>query len=198
MLAGLTGLSCAGKNYIAHIFERHGFSVLDADRLAHDALNEAKDAVLSRWGADLLDADGTINRAALGGKVFGKSGELAALEHITYPLINKKTFYWLSENEGKPCLFNAPLLHKSEIFDKLDCIIIVTAPFLIRLLRAKRRDKRTLDDIIKRFSSQKKFSVQYFRKNTDTYSIENGWTSLFSPKRLEKRVEELCKKLLES
>jgi dephospho-CoA kinase len=196
MFAGLTGLSCAGKNYVAHIFEQHGFSVLDADRIAHDALNEAGDAVRSRWGGGILNADGTINRAALGKKVFGKSDELAALEALTHPLINKKTLDWLSENDGGPCLFNAPLLHKSAVFDRLDCVIIVSAPFLIRLLRAKRRDKRSFADIIKRFTSQKNFSVQYSRKNTDTYTIENGWAELFAPKALEKRVEELCRKLL--
>jgi dephospho-CoA kinase len=197
MFAGLTGLSCAGKNHVARIFKAHGFSVLDADAAAHEALNEAKDAVSSRWGEDVLGADGTVNRAALGKKVFGKGEELAALENITYPLINKKTFDWILENEGKECIFNAPLLHKSAVFDRLDCVIIVTSPLLLRLLRAMLRDKRAFTDIIKRFISQKNFAVQYLRKNTDTYIIKNGWTEMFSKKKLEKSVEGLCKRLME-
>jgi dephospho-CoA kinase len=195
MLAGLTGLSCAGKNYVARIFQRNGFAVLDADEVAHDALLEAKDALLARWGTEIFNADGMINRAALGKKVFGKRDELAALESITYPLINKKTFDWLSGHEGEACIFNAPLLHKSAVFDKLDCIIIVSAPFLIRLFRALLRDKRSFSDIIGRFKSQKNFTVQYLRKNTDTYIIENGWIAMLFPKKLKKKVAELCKKL---
>jgi dephospho-CoA kinase len=192
MLIGLTGLSCAGKNYVSLLLLERGCCVLDADELAHEVLDEQKEAVLARWGRGVLDEDGKVSRKALGGFVFGNEEELSALENLLYPAIDRKILEWAEGNKRETCVINAAVLHKSAVFDKLDMIVIVRAPYLTRLIRAKFRDRRKFGEIIKRFKSQNDFFSQYFKKNADTCIIENGGIGIF-PSRLsmKKKIDKL-------
>jgi dephospho-CoA kinase len=173
MVIGLTGAYCAGKNYIASIFEQRGVPVLDVDKLGYVALEEEKGTIFSRFGCDLKNPDGTVNRRLLGKKVFGKPEELAALEAIVHPGANRLTEEWICEQRGKTCVINAALLHRSSCFEMLDCIIVVTAPYFTRLLRARRRDRLSWFALFRRFASQKDFCAQYFSGNADIYRVEN-------------------------
>jgi dephospho-CoA kinase len=201
-ILGLTGTYCAGKNQVARLLERRGLPVLDVDKLGHLAIEGEKEAILARFGADLLGSEGKVDRRRLGARVFGKPGELAALEALVHPAANRMTDEWIACQEGqgfKACVINAALLHRSSAFPRLDGIIIVRAPWLIRLLRAKRRDHLPWGVLIRRFGSQKGFEGQYFNKNftgnTDIYIIENrGYSALFSrffDRRLERRVDQI-------
>jgi dephospho-CoA kinase len=201
-LLGLTGTYCAGKNHVARLLEGRGFPVLDVDRLGHQALEAEKEAVLSRFGADLLGPDGKLDRKRLGARVFGKPEELAALEAIVHPAANRMTDEWIACQEGRglrACVINAALLHRSSTLPRLDAIIIVRAPWFIRLLRAKQRDRLPWGDLIRRFRSQKGFESQYFNKNftgnADIYIMENrGYFAFFSrlsERRLEHRLDQV-------
>ena len=174
MLIGLTGKYCAGKNYIAALLERRGLAVLDVDKLGHIAIECKKEAIIARFGEDILNRDGTVNRRLLGAKVFGKADELATLQDIVHPEANRLTIEWIAAQKCAHCVINAAVLHKSAVFDQLDCIILVSAPWFIRLLRAKRRDKLPWISLIKRFSSQKQFPSQYSSGNADIYKVENS------------------------
>ncbi|MDR1128058.1 MAG: dephospho-CoA kinase [Treponema sp.] len=171
---GLTGMYCAGKNYIASLLEKRGFSALDVDRLGHRAIEEEREAILRRFGPGILGNGGGIDRKKLGALAFGKSGELAALEAIVHPAVNRLTEQWLLEQEGRPLAINAALLHKSSVFARLDAVILVTAPWLVRLVRARRRDRLPWAELLRRFYSQRDFISQYLRENTDIYVIGNG------------------------
>jgi dephospho-CoA kinase len=196
MLVGLTGLSCAGKNYVASLLEQRGCRVLDADELAHQVLDEQKEAVVSRWGDGILDQNGKVNRKELGAAVFGKREELCALEDLLYPAIDGKTLAWAEDNKDDICVVNAAVLHKSAAFEKLDFIVIVRAPFLTRLIRAKIRDKRRFGEIVRRFQSQKDFLSQYLRKNADTCIMENGGIGVFSFRSsMGKKIDKLMTRL---
>jgi dephospho-CoA kinase len=198
---GLTGTYCAGKNHIARLLEARGLPVLDVDKLGHQAIEAEKEAILARFGPDLLGADGKVERKRLGAKVFGKPEELAALEAIVHPTANRMTGEWIAcrEKEGRSCVINAARLHRSTALPRLEGIIIVKAPWFIRLLRAKRRDRLSWKELIRRFRSQKGFEDQYFDKNftgnADIYIIENrGYFVFFSrffEKRLERRLDQI-------
>ncbi|MDR0452347.1 MAG: dephospho-CoA kinase [Treponema sp.] len=172
---GLTGMYCAGKNYVASLLEKRGFSTLDVDKLGHTAIEQEREAILRRFGPEILGNKGGIDRKKLGALVFGESGELAALEAIVHPAVNRLTEQWLLEQEGTRLLaINAALLHKSSVFDRLDAIILVTAPWFVRLIRARGRDRLPWRELLRRFRSQRDFMSQYSRKNTDIYVIGNG------------------------
>lgn len=174
MLIGLTGQYCAGKNHVAAILEARGIPVLDVDTLGHQALEQEKNAVIARFGTEVLTANGRIDRRALGVKVFGNSQALSDLEAIVHPRANQLTESWILTHGDKTALaINAALLHRSVVFPRLTCIIIVQANIVTRLIRAQKRDKLPLHMLLKRFKSQTQFTTQYFSGNADTYIVKN-------------------------
>jgi len=194
MLIGLTGTYCSGKNHIAALLEARGLPVLDVDKLGYKVLETEKETIFAQFGGDLRKADGSVDRRLLGQKVFGKPEKLAALEAIVHPAANRLTTEWVAEREragDRACVINAALLHRTPVFARLDRIILVTAPYLTRLIRAKRRDKLSWVEILKRFASQKDFTSQYLSKNAEIYRVKNpGLTGAGnSSKKLDSRLD---------
>ena len=194
MLIGLTGKYCAGKNHVAALLQARGLPVLDVDKLGYQVLETEKEAIFAQFGPDLKKADGSPDRRLLGQRVFGNPEKLAALEAIVHPAANRLTDEWIAAQNG-PCVINAALLHRSSAFNRLDRIILVTAPLLIRLIRAKRRDKLPWPAILKRFASQKDFNSQYLAVNAEIYRVENpglfGSRNSRYKEKLERRIEKV-------
>ena len=200
-IIGLTGNYCAGKNHVAGILERRSIPVLDVDKLGHQAIETEKERLLERFGNEILSQDGSmsvsmsIDRKRLGDKVFGRPEELQALEEIIHPVANRETLAWINARMEPACVINAALLHRSSAFEMLDAVIIVEAPFFVRLLRAKKRDRLPWTALLKRFKSQKKFKAQLFKKIADIYKVENSACFSFNKdsaeKKLNKRVNEI-------
>jgi len=191
MLIGITGKYCAGKNYAAALLEKRGLPVLDVDKIGYQVLEAEKEAIFARFGSDLKRQDGALNRRLLGQRTFGEPEKLAALEAIVHPPVNRLTDEWIAARAGT-CVINAALLHKSSAFNRLDRIIIVTSPFFVRLLRARRRDRLSWTEILRRFASQKDFNSQYLTVNAEIKRVENpglsGSQNLL--KKLERRIDK--------
>jgi dephospho-CoA kinase len=90
---GLTGPIGCGKSTVAAMLGARGAMVIDADALAR-AVTEpgepALTAIVERFGPDILTADGALDRAALGRRVFADSVELRALEAIVHPAVRPR------------------------------------------------------------------------------------------------------------
>ncbi|MCL2758749.1 MAG: dephospho-CoA kinase [Treponema sp.] len=174
MIIGLTGTYCSGKNHIAALLEARGYPVLDVDKLGYQALETEKEAILAQFGEGCLTPEnGALDRRKLGQIVFGNSEKLTALEAIIHPVANRMTEEWIA-GQNKPCVVNAALLHRSAVFKRLNRLILVKAPFVTRLIRAKRRDRLSLRETLKRMASQKDFNAQYLSINAEIYIVENS------------------------
>jgi dephospho-CoA kinase len=209
---GLTGLYCAGKNHVAALLEKRGVPVLDVDKLGHRALESEKAAVVRRFGKGVLAPDGSVDRRALADMVYsagagsrsGPPGEgLAALEAIVHPAVNALTDKWIEEvardvarEAPGLCVVNAALIHRSGAFCRLRALIIVKAPFLVRLYRARKRDRIPVRELFRRFRAQGKFTPQYLAAKTDIYIIDNSGFS-GSGMNLEKRLDEIFTRIRE-
>jgi dephospho-CoA kinase len=196
-LLGLTGLYCAGKNYIAALLEKRGIPVLDVDRLGHAAIEREKAAIARRFGEDMLEVDGSVNRRLLGERVFGSPAELAALEGLVHPAANALAGEWIARQEetaartGGPrfCVINAALLHRCASLNRIAAVIIVKAPFPLRLYRAWRRDRLSPAKLLVRFARQREFNAQYLAVNADIYIIANS--GFAAGRSLEKRLDTI-------
>ena len=88
-------------------------------------------------------------------------------------------------------MINAPLLQRAGLQSICDAVVFVTAPVLIRLARAMRRDNLPLRDAWVRINAQKDVRPQFNDPGVDTYSVPN-WGSVRS---LERRVERVLRRL---
>lgn len=195
LVLGLTGVYCAGKNHVARLLEERGFKVLDVDKLGHRVIEIEREAIINCFGREVLGEDGIIDRKRLGERVFGKPEELAALEGIVHPAVNRITLEWMEERKGKPLVINAALLHRSSALNRLDGIILVKAPLITRLLRARRRDRLPWRQLVKRFLSQRKFTALYSAQNADIHIVYNrgylGFCSRLFGRNLKHRIDTI-------
>ena len=89
----LTGNIAAGKSTVVDWFRRWGATIIDADALARDAQAPGSDVlatIVRRFGHDVLAKDGTLDRAALRGKVMGDDEALSALNAIVHPAVQRR------------------------------------------------------------------------------------------------------------
>jgi len=87
---GLTGGIASGKSTVAGMFRERGARVIDADQIGHDLLRPSETAyqeVVQRFGPEVLDSSGEVNRLRLGARVFADRAQLDALNAILHPLI---------------------------------------------------------------------------------------------------------------
>jgi len=200
VIIGLTGLYCAGKNHTALLLEKRGLPVLDVDKLGHEVICTETEKIVRCFGVEVLGPGGLADRRLLGKRVFGRPEELAALENIVHPAVNRLISEWIARQSG-PCVINAALLHRSSIYNQLGAVIVVKAPFLTRFIRAGKRDKLSPQEILKRFFDQKHFP-RYKTKNNedrnsqlisctaDIYIVRNsGFPG--STRRQEKRIDAI-------
>lgn len=165
----VTGQMAAGKNYICSQFEKEGFVSLDLDKTAHTAISLCTPQIISAFGGEaekrgisLLNEDGSLNRRALGQIVFSSPALLAQQESIVYPKIIELTNQFIEENRGKSVILNATVLFKTpELLSKCEKIFFVKANPIKRLIRAKKRDKMPLRQILARFKNQKNLLAEY-------------------------------------
>jgi len=89
-LIALTGGIASGKSTVSARLAEHGAVILDADKLAREAVEPgqpALDRIVETFGDDVLLPDGTLNRPALGARVFGDPAALKQLNDITHPAV---------------------------------------------------------------------------------------------------------------
>jgi dephospho-CoA kinase len=89
---GLIGGIGSGKSQVAALLERKGARVISGDELAHAALRqpEIRQRVAARWGHEILDEHGEVQRRKLGAIVFAAPDERRALEALLHPWIQKE------------------------------------------------------------------------------------------------------------
>lgn len=87
-LLGITGNIACGKSLVSSILAELGADVIDADTVAHSVMQPGSPVlgeIASRFGDNVLNPDGSLNRQALGQIVFGDPELLSELERITHP-----------------------------------------------------------------------------------------------------------------
>lgn len=178
---GLTGPMCAGKNIAQNFFAlKRGFTVLDTDETAHEALERVREAVLSEFskeagqkGLSLVSPDGSIDRRALGALVFSDPALLIRHENIIYPEIDRLIFNFLDEHRNTVVVINAPMLYKSAVLERCSFVVFVSAPAIFRFFRAIQRDSLPVRQILRRFFAQRHLFAQYIKKNADIVRVDN-------------------------
>ena len=198
MIIGLTGPMASGKNLASKILENAGCVSVDADVLAHQAIEKAKDKILLTFEKEateknisVLNEDGTINRRELAKIVFSSKENLKKQESIIHPIVNEMMEDFIQNNSDKTVILNATVLYKTPIINKCDAIIFITSPWIIRFFRAKKRDKIKNIQIFKRFFAQFNIFAKYKNLDADIYKVRN----FISEQKLEQKLLYVLKKI---
>ena len=138
---GLTGNIASGKSEVATMLADRGATIIDADELAREAVEPETQAlkdIIKRWGKDVLNQDGGLDRAALRQIVFADQNELDALNRIVHPGVTRLRDREIARarERGDPIVVCViPLLFERNIVEEFDAIILVDAPRPLRLER---------------------------------------------------------------
>lgn len=190
LVVGLTGNIASGKSTVSRLLTARGVPLIDADVLARDAVapgSPALAAIIARWGARMLNADGTLDRPALRSVVFHDAAERAALDEIVHPAIGEGRNARLAELEanGAPIVVcDIPLLFETGLDAECDVIVLVDAPEAVRLARL--RHDRGLAENEAREMIAAQMPAEQKRPFAD-YVIENAGTEA----ELAARVDEV-------
>lgn len=172
VVVGLTGRYCAGKGTAARVFASMGFRVIDADDVSHEVLAGKASEVIARFGPGVRAEGDGVNRRALGRIVFDDPAARADLEAILYPEITDRIRRFIAG--GGDVAVNAPLLQRAGLQALCDAVVFVTAPAVVRLFRALRRDRLSLREAVKRITSQGDVDPQKNDPSVDTYIVRNA------------------------
>ncbi|XP_017293678.1 bifunctional coenzyme A synthase [Kryptolebias marmoratus] len=157
---GLTGGSGSGKSSIAKQLEALGAVGIDCDKLGHEVYQvgtEAYRKVLQEFGSEILNEDKTINRRALGKKVFGNQERLKSLTDIVWPEIALlvKRRITRARDEGKQvCVVDAAVLLEAGWTDLVHEVWVTIIPEEEAVLRITERDGVSTEDALRRLQSQ--------------------------------------------
>ena len=199
MILCVTGPMAAGKNAVCRILEERGFIALDADRQVHGAIEKAAPEIIKTFSNEakaqnitLTDENGRINRRELGRLLFTSKDLLAKQERIVYPVIIEETKRFIQKQQEQKkeadIILNATVLYKTpELLRLCKYIIYVDAPKITRIVRALKRDRMPLRQILSRFATQKGLFSEYKKTGVPIIKITNAG----SEKKLKSAIESL-------
>jgi len=156
MLIGLTGGIGSGKSTVANRWVALGATEIDADKLAREVVNpgtEGLSMVAARFGADLIQEDGTLNRALLAQRAFGSEADRKDLEGILHPLIQKLAKEKVAGVSGH-VVYTIPLLVETNSQLPFDKVVTISCPEEVRLERLVGSRGMSESDARARFASQ--------------------------------------------
>jgi len=176
IVVGVTGKYCSGKDTATDILSEHGFVEINVDKLGHQALEECRVAVVERFGESIVGHDGRISRSALGRIVFSDRSALRDLEAILHPVMVAMVEERIAElrSEDLPgIVVNAAILFRMGLHLLCDAVIYLHASFLVRVRRARRRDRSGLFAVLRRLAAQRDVAPQFSAPDADILRVGN-------------------------
>lgn len=174
-ILGLTGGIGSGKSAASDYFAKQGVVIVDSDQVARDVVQPGQpawQAILDRYGNDVLLEDQSLNRAWLRKKVFAEPEERVWLESQTHPRIREATIKQLQEATSAYVILASPLLFESKQSALVTRTLVIDVPEDIQLIRASSRDKNEAEQIRKIMAAQ--ISRQERLKHADDIVDNSG------------------------
>lgn len=160
MIIGLTGGIASGKSLVASELARRGAFVIDVDRVARALVEPgepALEAVIREFGPEFRRDDGTLDRRALGRRVFSDPDALARLNGIMFPRLREATEKQVRDAAARGhslIVVDAAVLHEAGLDALVDRVIFVTTSEDVRVERIVARDGLSRKEALDRVKAQ--------------------------------------------
>ncbi|HEY0921773.1 dephospho-CoA kinase [Rheinheimera pacifica] len=142
-VVGLTGGIGCGKSTVTELFASQGVQYVDADIVAREVVlpgTPCLAAISAHFGADILQANGELNRASLRRRVFSNSADKLWLEQLLHPAIRQELLTQLAALTSPYALLVAPLLLENKLNRYVQRVLVIDLPESLQLQRAMARD----------------------------------------------------------
>ncbi|WP_341999849.1 dephospho-CoA kinase [Microbacterium sp. LWH7-1.2] len=160
-LVALTGGIASGKSTIARRLAEHGAVVVDADQLVREVQQPGSPvlaAIAETFGERMLRPDGSLDRAALGSRVFGDDAAIRQLNGIVHPAVRAESARRFeaafAADPDAVVVYDVPLLVEARVEDPWQLIVVAHAPEDVRLRRLVELRGMTETDAAARLASQ--------------------------------------------
>jgi dephospho-CoA kinase len=192
MRVALTGGIASGKTTVAGMLTELGVVVIDSDLLAREVVEPGTpglSAVAEEFGSQVLDADGRLDRTALGAVVFADGAARRRLEAILHPLIRARAAeIETASPPGVLVVHDIPLLVESGQAELFDAVLVVDVPVPTQVERMMRDRGWTREQAEARVAAQ---ADREARLRAATHVIENTGTRDDLRERVTEVVGEL-------
>lgn len=192
LTVGLTGGIGAGKSAVSRLLASYGAVIVDSDRIAREVVEPGTPglaAVVAEFGDGVLAADGSLDRAKLGGIVFADADRLRALNGIVHPLVRDRSAA-LQEEAGPDAVVvnDVPLLAENDLAGLYDVVVVVDAAPATQLDRLVRLRGMAEDEARARMAAQ---ATREQRLAIADIVVDNDGTQAELAERVRKLWEEL-------
>lgn len=186
-IIGVTGGIGSGKSSVARILGELGATVIDADALARDVVEPGSptlDALVARFGPDIVDSSGNLLRAKLAAMAFADPQGTEDLNAIMHPPIARLAADRIARSSTPVVVYDMPLLVETKQHELVDMVIVVDVSPETQMERALARGTLTEEDIKRRLNAQ---ASRDERLAISDYVLSNDGT----PDELRRQVEDL-------
>ena len=188
----ITGSIASGKSTVVNLLKERGFSVIDADLIAHEQLEICKCEIIEAFGEQILDETGKIERKKLGAIVFNEPKKLKNLEQILHPKIKAEILSNALQLErlGQVYFVDIPLFfEKKQRYAEFKNVAVIYAPKELLLSRLMSRNALSLEDAKARVELQMDIEQ---KKKMAKFVIDNSNDRENLQLELEKFLKQIC------
>lgn len=195
-ILGLTGGIGAGKTAVSDYLAQQGIVIVDADVVAREVVepgSEALDEIKAEFGEQVMQADGSLNRAELRQLIFADDNKKQWLNNLLHPRIRESLLSQLQQANSEYVVLSAPLLFENGLEKYCDATLLVDVPVAVQISRTSSRDgvdKAQVESIIAaQMSREEKQQKADYTLNNDRELTQ----TLFELEQLDKKFKALAK-----
>ncbi|MFH0944563.1 MAG: dephospho-CoA kinase [Planctomycetota bacterium] len=176
IVLGLYGGVGCGKSTVASFFQQLGATVIDADRLAHACLEQARvrDSIVAEFGPEMVTPAGDVDREELARVVFADEKQRQRLNGIIHPEVRRLIHARLNalESQGirQLVVLDVPLLLEGGLYTLCDKHLFVEAPLEVRQERVRRVRGWNAGELERREKTQESIDA---KRDLADYKITN-------------------------
>jgi dephospho-CoA kinase len=192
----LTGGIATGKSYVLRRFAERDVPTIDADKIAHVVTSGGAPAVTDirrRFGSDVFDSIGEIDREELAQRVFDDPQDRNALEAIVHPRVRAAIDHWFAdistEDRAPFAIADIPLLFETGRQGDFDRVVVTTCPVSLQLDRLASRGLSVAD-------AQKRIAAQLPSEEKlagADFVIQTGESFAETDRQIDETYDGLCR-----
>ncbi|KAJ7367608.1 dephospho-CoA kinase-domain-containing protein [Mycena albidolilacea] len=160
LVVGLTGGIATGKSSVSKLLKEKHIPIVDADIIARQVVEPGTPAlakIVSSFGPEILQPDGTLDRKKLGAVIFNDEAKRRTLNSIVHPAVRRALLWgvlghWVRGH--KYCILDVPLLIEGPMWKLVGTVVVVYCSADVQLERLMKRDNSSREDASSRLNSQ--------------------------------------------